>query len=235
MAALTELEEAYDQAKTDPEFRQRLESLLHHYAGRPTALYYAENLTRHCGGARIYLKREDLAHTGAHKINNALGQALLAKHMGKERIIAETGAGQHGRRHRHRLRHAGLQCVVYMGAEDIRRQALNVFRMRLLEAEVITVESGTRTLKDAINEAIRDWVTNVETTHYLIGSVVGPHPYPMLVRDFQSVIGREARAPNPGGRGTAARLRGGLRRRGQQRHRSLLRVHRRRGGGIGRR
>ena len=194
MAALTELEEAYDQAKTDPEFRQRLESLLHHYAGRPTALYYAENLTRHCGGARIYLKREDLAHTGAHKINNALGQALLAKHMGKERIIAETGAGQHGVATATVCAMLGLQCVVYMGAEDIRRQALNVFRMRLLEAEVITVESGTRTLKDAINEAIRDWVTNVETTHYLIGSVVGPHPYPMLVRDFQSVIGREARA-----------------------------------------
>ncbi len=194
MAALTELEEAYDQAKTAPEFRQRLESLLHHYAGRPTALYYAENLTRHCGGARIYLKREDLAHTGAHKINNALGQALLAKHMGKERIIAETGAGQHGVATATVCAMMGLQCVVYMGAEDIRRQALNVFRMRLLEAEVITVESGTRTLKDAINEAIRDWVTNVETTHYLIGSVVGPHPYPMLVRDFQSVIGREARA-----------------------------------------
>ena len=194
MAALTELEEAYDQAKTAPEFRQRLESLLHHYAGRPTALYYAENLTRHCGGARIYLKREDLAHTGAHKINNALGQALLAKHMGKERIIAETGAGQHGVATATVCAMLGLQCVVYMGAEDIRRQALNVFRMRLLEAEVITVESGTRTLKDAINEAIRDWVTNVETTHYLIGSVVGPHPYPMLVRDFQSVIGREARA-----------------------------------------
>ena len=194
MAALTELEEAYDQAKTAPEFRQRLESLLHHYAGRPTALYYAENLTRHCGGAKIYLKREDLAHTGAHKINNALGQALLAKHMGKERIIAETGAGQHGVATATVCAMLGLQCVVYMGAEDIRRQALNVFRMRLLEAEVITVESGTRTLKDAINEAIRDWVTNVETTHYLIGSVVGPHPYPMLVRDFQSVIGREARA-----------------------------------------
>ena len=194
MAALTELEEAYDQAKTAPEFRQRLESLLHHYAGRPTALYYAENLTRHCGGARIYLKREDLAHTGAHKINNALGQALLAKHMGKERIIAETGAGQHGVATATVCAMLGLQCVVYMGAEDIRRQALNVYRMRLLEAEVITVESGTRTLKDAINEAIRDWVTNVETTHYLIGSVVGPHPYPMLVRDFQSVIGREARS-----------------------------------------
>ena len=194
MAALTELEEAYRQARIDPEFRQRLESLLHHYAGRPTALYYAENLTRHCGGARIYLKREDLAHTGAHKINNALGQALLAEHMGKERIIAETGAGQHGVATATVCAMLGRRCVVYMGAEDIRRQALNVFRMRLLEAEVIAVDAGTRTLKDAINEAIRDWVTNVETTHYLIGSAVGPHPYPMLVRDFQSVIGREARA-----------------------------------------
>ena len=194
MAALEELEDAYAGARADEEFQQGLSSLLHHYAGRPTALYYAENLTRHCGGARIYLKREDLAHTGAHKINNALGQALLAKHMGKERIIAETGAGQHGVATATVCAMLGLQCVVYMGAEDIRRQALNVFRMRLLEAEVIAVESGTRTLKDAINEAIRDWVTNVETTHYLIGSAVGPHPYPMLVRDFQSVISREARA-----------------------------------------
>ena len=194
MAALEELEEAYTEAKQSEEFQNGLSSLLHHYAGRPTALYFAETLTRHCGGARIYLKREDLAHTGAHKINNALGQALLAKHMGKERIIAETGAGQHGVATATVCAMLGLQCVVYMGAEDIRRQALNVFRMRLLEAEVIAVESGTRTLKDAINEAIRDWVTNVETTHYLIGSAVGPHPYPMLVRDFQSVISREARA-----------------------------------------
>ena len=194
MAALEELEEAYGAAKVDKEFQQNLSSLLHHYAGRPTALYFAENLTRYCGGAKIYLKREDLAHTGAHKINNALGQALLAKHMGKERIIAETGAGQHGVATATVCAMLGLQCVVYMGSEDTRRQALNVFRMRLLEAEVIAVESGTRTLKDAINEAIRDWVTNVETTHYLIGSAVGPHPYPMLVRDFQSVISQEARA-----------------------------------------
>ena len=194
MAALEELEAAYGTAKADDEFQRGLSSLLRHYAGRPTALYFAENLTRHCGGAKIYLKREDLAHTGAHKINNALGQALLAKHMGKERIIAETGAGQHGVATATVCAMLGLQCVVYMGAEDIRRQALNVFRMRLLEAEVIAVESGTRTLKDAINEAIRDWVTNVESTHYLIGSAVGPHPYPMLVRDFQSVISREARA-----------------------------------------
>ena len=194
MAALEELEEAYAAAKVDEDFQRGLSSLLHHYAGRPTSLYFAENLTRHCGGARIYLKREDLAHTGAHKINNALGQALLAKHMRKERIIAETGAGQHGVATATVCAMLGLQCVVYMGSEDTRRQALNVFRMRLLEAEVIAVESGTRTLKDAINEAIRDWVTNVESTHYLIGSAVGPHPYPMLVRDFQSVISREARA-----------------------------------------
>ncbi len=193
MAALSELEDAYHQARDNPGFLARLEDLLHNYAGRPTPLYFAENLTRHCGGARIYLKREDLAHTGAHKINNALGQALLAKHIGKERIIAETGAGQHGVATATVCAMLGLKCIVYMGAEDIQRQSLNVFRMRLLEAEVIPVESGTRTLKDAINEAIRDWVTNVETTHYLIGSVVGPHPYPMLVRDFQSVIGREAR------------------------------------------
>jgi tryptophan synthase beta chain len=193
MAALAELEEAYRQARVSPEFQQELDRLLRTYAGRPTALYQAENLARHRQGARIYLKREDLAHTGAHKINNALGQALLAKHMGKHRIIAETGAGQHGVATATVCAMLGLQCIVYMGAEDIQRQSLNVFRMRLLDAEVIPVESGTRTLKDAINEAIRDWVTNVETAHYLIGSVVGPHPYPMLVRDFQSVIGREAR------------------------------------------
>ena len=193
MAALEELETAYREVKENQEFQDRLGHLLRTYAGRPTPLYFAENLTRHCGGARIYLKREDLAHTGAHKINNALGQALLAQHMGKQRIIAETGAGQHGVAAATACAMLGLQCLVYMGSEDIQRQSLNVYRMRLLEAEVISVESGTRTLKDAINEAIRDWVTNVETTHYLIGSVVGPHPYPMLVRDFQLVIGREAR------------------------------------------
>jgi len=194
MAAVAELEEAYQQAKDDAGFQDRLSHLLHTYAGRPTALYFAENLTRHCGGAKIYLKREDLAHTGAHKINNALGQALLAQHMGKQRIIAETGAGQHGVAAATACAMLDLECIVYMGSEDIQRQSLNVFRMKLLEAEVVPVESGTRTLKDAINEAIRDWVTNVETTHYLIGSVVGPHPYPMMVRDFQTVIGREARA-----------------------------------------
>ena len=194
MAALAELEQAYRAAQADPAFAQRLHYLMRHYAGRPTALYYAENLTRHCGGARIYLKREDLAHTGAHKINNALGQCLLAQRMNKPRIIAETGAGQHGVAAATVCAMLGLRCIVYMGAADTARQALNVYRMRLLGAEVIPVAAGARTLKDAINEAIRDWVTNVETTHYLIGSVVGPHPYPMLVRDFQSVIGREARA-----------------------------------------
>ena len=193
MAALLELEDAYREAKVSPEFQRELEYLLANYAGRPTPLYFAENLSRHCGGARIYLKREDLAHTGAHKINNALGQALLARRMGKQRIIAETGAGQHGVATATVCAMMGLDCVVYMGVEDIQRQSLNVYRMRLLEAEVISVASGTQTLKDAINEAIRDWVTNVQSTHYLIGSVVGPHPYPMLVRDFQSVIGREAR------------------------------------------
>jgi len=194
MAAVSELEDAYQAAKADPEFQERLGYLLHTYAGRPTALYFAENLTRICGGAKIYLKREDLAHTGAHKINNALGQALLAQHMGKKRIIAETGAGQHGVAAATACAMLGLECIVYMGSEDIKRQSLNVFRMKLLEADVVPVDSGTRTLKDAINEAIRDWVTNVETTHYLIGSVVGPHPYPVMVRDFQTVIGREARA-----------------------------------------
>ena len=199
MAALTELEVAYRAAQDDAGFAEQLAHLMTNYAGRPTALYYAENLTLHIRalergkGARIYLKREDLAHTGAHKINNALGQCLLAQRMGKQRIIAETGAGQHGVATATVCAMLGLQCIVYMGVEDTVRQALNVYRMRLLGAEVIAVESGTRTLKDAINEAIRDWVTNVETTHYLIGSVVGPHPYPMLVRDFQSVIGREAR------------------------------------------
>jgi len=193
MAALEELEAAYNQAKLNPEFQRELDYLLRTYAGRPTPLYHAQNLSRHRGGGQIFLKREDLAHTGAHKINNALGQALLAKHMGKRRIIAETGAGQHGVATATVCAMLGLECIVYMGQEDMRRQSLNVFRMRLLEAQVIPVASGTRTLKDAINEAIRDWVTNVETTHYLIGSVVGPHPYPMMVRDFQSVIGREAR------------------------------------------
>ena len=194
MAALDELERAYGEMRKDASFQTELGNLNHNYAGRPTALYFAKHLTRDCGGARIYLKREDLAHTGAHKINNALGQALLAKHMGKTRVIAETGAGQHGVATATVCAMMELQCVVYMGSEDVKRQSLNVFRMRVLGAEVREVESGSRTLKDAINEAIRDWVTNVESSHYLLGSVVGPHPYPMIVRDFQSVIGREARS-----------------------------------------
>ena len=193
MTALEELEASYGAVREDTLFQQELASLLKHYAGRPTPLYHAANLSRHLGGAQIYLKREDLAHTGAHKINNALGQGLLAKRMGKQRIIAETGAGQHGVATATVCAMLGLECIVYMGDEDMRRQAPNVYRMRLLGAEVRPVSSGTRTLKDAINETIRDWVTNVQTTHYLLGSAVGPHPYPMMVRDFQSVIGSEAR------------------------------------------
>jgi tryptophan synthase beta chain len=193
MSAVHELETEYRAAQADEEFQDELRSLLLNYVGRPTALYHAANLSRELGGAQIYLKREDLAHTGAHKINNALGQALLAKRMGKKRIIAETGAGQHGVASATVCAMLGLECIVYMGEEDIKRQSLNVFRMRLLGAEVRTVKSGSRTLKDAINETIRDWVTNVETTHYIIGSAVGPHPYPMIVRDLQSIIGREAR------------------------------------------
>ncbi len=193
MAALGELERAYREAQADPAFRRELDPLLRDYVGRPTPLYFAANLTARLGGARMYFKREDLAHTGAHKINNALGQGLLVKRMGKPRVVAETGAGQHGVAAATVCAMLGLQCVVYMGEEDVRRQALNVFRMKLLGAEVQPVASGSRTLKDAINEAIRDWVTNVETTHYLLGSVVGPHPYPAMVRDFQSVIGIEAK------------------------------------------
>ena len=193
MSAIEELENEYEQAKHDLNFQSTLAKVGKEYIGRPTSLYYAENLTKELGGAQIFLKREDLAHTGAHKINNALGQALLAKRMGKNRIIAETGAGQHGVATATVCAMLGLECIVYMGEEDIKRQALNVFRMRLLGAEVRPVDSGSRTLKDAINECIRDWVTNVETTHYLIGSVVGPHPYPMIVRDFQKIIGEEAK------------------------------------------
>ena len=193
MVALEELEAAYRSYRDDGEFQRELDFLLKTYVGRPTPLYFASNLTRELGGAKIFLKREDLAHTGAHKINNALGQGLLAKRLGKQRIIAETGAGQHGVAAATACAMLGLDCIVYMGTEDIRRQALNVFRMRLLGAEVRPVDTGSQTLKDAINEAIRDWVTNVETTHYLLGSAVGPHPYPLMVRDYQSVIGREAR------------------------------------------
>ena len=193
MVALEELEAAYRRAKADEAFQSELAVLEKDYAGRPTPLYFAQNLTAELGGARVYLKREDLAHTGAHKINNALGQGLLAKRMGKRRVIAETGAGQHGVATATACAMLKQECVVYMGEEDMRRQALNVFRMRLLGAEVRPVASGSRTLKDAINECIRDWVTNVESTHYMLGSVVGPHPYPMIVRDFQSIIGVEAK------------------------------------------
>ena len=193
MPALDELEREYLGLQADEGFQAELSGLLRHYAGRPTPLYYAENLTKRGGGARIYLKREDLAHTGAHKINNALGQGLLARRMGKKRIIAETGAGQHGVAAATICAVLGLECIVYMGREDIRRQSPNVFRIKLLGAEVVPVDSGSKTLKDAINEAIRDWATNVRTTHYLLGSAVGPHPYPTIVRDLQSVIGKEAR------------------------------------------
>jgi tryptophan synthase beta chain len=193
MPALDELETAYQETKQDQSFWAEFDALCRDYSGRPTPLYFAERLTRHCGGAQIFLKREDLLHTGAHKINNALGQGLLARKMKKRRIIAETGAGQHGVAAATICAKLGLDCVVYMGEEDIRRQALNVFRMKLLGAELRPVSSGTKTLKDAINEAIRDWVTNVRDTYYLLGSVVGPHPYPAMVRDFQSVIGKEAR------------------------------------------
>ena len=193
MPALAELEEAWNAAQADDGFRAELTQMLRDYVGRETPVTHAERLSERLGGAQIYLKREDLAHTGAHKINNALGQALLALRMGKRRIIAETGAGQHGVATATACAKFGLECVVYMGSEDVRRQALNVFRMRLLGAEVIPVDSGSRTLKDAINEAIRDWVTNVRSTHYLIGSAIGPHPYPLIVRELQAVIGRESR------------------------------------------
>ena len=193
MPALEELSAAYDEAKNDPDFIAEFNHLLTTYVGRPSPLTYAKRLSEKLGGAQIYLKREDLNHTGAHKINNALGQALLVKRMGKQRVVAETGAGQHGVGSATACAMLGLECIVYMGEVDIARQQPNVYRMKLLGAEVRPVSSGSRTLKDAINEAIRDWVTNVETTHYLLGSVLGPHPYPVMVRDFQSVIGREAR------------------------------------------
>jgi len=194
MAPLEELTAAYLSAREDPAFESELATLLRDYAGRPTPLFYAARLTEHAGGARIYLKREDLLHTGAHKINNTLGQVLLARRMRKNRVIAETGAGQHGVATATVCALFELDCVVYMGTEDMRRQALNVFRMELLGAEVREVNAGSRTLKDAINEALRDWVTNVDDTYYLLGSTLGPHPYPLMVRDFQTIIGREARA-----------------------------------------
>src|SRR5499427_5535081 len=193
MAPLAELTAAYQSAGADESFQSELDHLSRDYAGRPTPLFLARRLSESCGGARIYLKREDLLHTGAHKINNTIGQLLLARRMGKRRIIAETGAGQHGVATATVCALFGLECVVYMGAEDMRRQALNVFRMQLLGAEVRQVNAGSRTLKDAINEALRDWVTNVADSYYLLGSALGPHPYPLMVRDFQSVIGRETR------------------------------------------
>ncbi|HTL68804.1 MAG TPA: tryptophan synthase subunit beta [Lacunisphaera sp.] len=194
MTALAELTAAYEKARVDPEFQAELGHHLKEFAGRPTELYLAERLTEHCGGAKIYFKREDLLHTGAHKINNALGQVLLARRMGKKRIIAETGAGQHGVATAAVCAKFGLDCVVYMGAVDMERQALNVFRMRLMGARVVAVEAGQKTLKDAVNEAMRDWVTNVRGTHYILGSALGAHPYPMMVRDFHRVIGQELRA-----------------------------------------
>ncbi|HNW41802.1 MAG TPA: tryptophan synthase subunit beta, partial [Opitutaceae bacterium] len=193
MTALADLEKAYLEAKDDPAFQKELRHYLKEFAGRPTEIYYAEGLTKHCGGAKIYFKREDLLHTGAHKINNALAQVLLARRMGKKRIIAETGAGQHGVATAAACAKFGLECVVYMGSVDMERQALNVFRMRLMGAEVRGVEAGQKTLKEAVNEAMRDWVTNVRSTHYVLGTAYGSHPYPMMVRDFQRVIGLEAK------------------------------------------
>ena len=193
MLPVQELNAAYQHYMQDPEFLAELEDDLRHYVGRPSPLYHAERWSRELGGARIYLKREDLNHTGAHKVNNTIGQALLAKRMGKKRIIAETGAGQHGVATATVAARLGLECVVYMGAVDVKRQALNVYRMQLLGAKVVAVESGSKTLKDALNEALRDWVTNVDDTFYIIGTVAGPHPYPAMVRDFQTVIGREAK------------------------------------------
>jgi len=193
MEPLDELTAAYERLKNDAKFQAELDKDLADYVGRPSPLYYAERWSKQLGGAKIYLKREDLNHTGAHKINNTIGQALLAKHLGKTRIIAETGAGQHGVASATVAARLGLECVVYMGAEDVKRQAINVYRMKLLGAKVVAVESGSKTLKDALNEAMRDWVTNVDSTFYIIGTVAGPHPYPMLVRDFQAIIGREAK------------------------------------------
>ena len=195
--ALQELKQAYAEAQADPEFQKELDYYLHHYVGRPSPCYYAERLTEHLGGAQIYLKREDLNHTGAHKVNNALGQALLAKRMGKKRVIAETGAGQHGVATATVAARFGMECVVYMGSADIKRQMPNVFRMKLLGATVVPVDSGSKTLKDALNEAMRDWVSNVDSTFYILGTAAGPHPYPQIVRDFQCVIGEEAKVQMP--------------------------------------
>ncbi|MEO8165450.1 MAG: pyridoxal-phosphate dependent enzyme, partial [Betaproteobacteria bacterium] len=197
MQALDELRSQYDLMRRDPAFVAEFESELKHYVGRPSPVYHAKRLSQHCAGAQIWLKREDLNHTGAHKINNTIGQALLARRMGKKRIIAETGAGQHGVAAATVAARFGMECVVYMGSEDVKRQSMNVFRMKLLGATVVPVESGSKTLKDALNEAMRDWVTNVGNTFYIIGTVAGPHPYPMMVRDFNSVVGRELRTQMP--------------------------------------
>ena len=213
MNAVHELEEAYDKYKNDPQFQKELADLYRDYANRPSMLYYAQHMTEDLGGAKIYIKREDLNHTGAHKINNVLGQILLAKRMGKKRIIAETGAGQHGVATATVCALMGLECCVYMGREDTERQSLNVYRMELLGAKVVPVESGTATLKDAINEAMRDWCTNIETTFYCIGSVMGPHPYPEMVRDFQKIIGEEIKRQMMEKEAQTSRLRGCLRRR----------------------
>ena len=233
IGALDELTAAWEEARDDPAFNQRQDALRRDFIGRPTPLYLAERLSERVG-SRVYLKREDLAHTGAHKINNALGQTLLAERMGKQRIIAETGAGQHGVATATACALLGLECIVYMGTEDIRRQAPNVERMRLLGAEVAPVEAGARTLKEAVSAAIRDWVANVETTHYVIGSAVGPAPYPSLVRDLQRVIGEEARAQSLAAEGALPQPGDRLRRRRLQRDRHLLPVRRRRRGGAGR-
>ncbi len=227
MPLILSLEKAYEEAKADPAFKAELNHLLKHYVGRPSPLYFAERLTEHLGGAKIYFKREELNHTGAHKINNVIGQILLARRMGKKRIIAETGAGQHGVATATACARFGLECIVFMGAVDVERQKPNVFRMKMLGAEVRAVEQGAKTLKDAMNEALRDWVTNVHDTYYCIGTVAGPHPYPAMVRDFQCVIGEETRDADAGGRGPPARQPRRLHRRRLKRHRPLSSVPRR--------
>ncbi len=235
MDALRQLTAEYESARDSPDFRREFDHHLRTYVGRPSLLYFAERLTREAGGARIFLKREDLNHTGAHKINNCIGQALLTKRMGKPRVIAETGAGQHGVATATAAALFGLECQVYMGEEDVRRQKLNVFKMKALGSEVVSVRTGSRTLRDAINEAMRDWMATVATTHYIIGSVVGPHPFPMMVREFQSVIGRETRAQCLEQIGKLPDVGGGLRRRRQQRGRHVRAVPRRRRGRADRR
>ncbi len=227
MPLILELEQAYAQAKADPAFKKEMDGHLTHYVGRPSPLYFAERMTEHLGGAKIYFKREDLNHTGAHKVNNVLGQIMLARRMGKPRIIAETGAGMHGVATATLCAKFGLECIVYMGSVDVERQKPNVLRMKALGAEVRPVTSGSSTLKDAMNEALRDWVTNVADTFYCIGTVAGPHPYPMMVRDFQSIIGNETRAADAGGRRPAAGLADRLHRRRLERHGPVPSVPRR--------